>query len=92
MGRVGQKVKKYAGIGLKGAMAIGALSVGQKAGDMGDNARMNNYNLREDERQGRARESYLAGTYQGAGEFIDPYIRSGKVNRFPAGGYDEDDV
>lgn len=69
MGRIGQKVKKIGGIGLKVGGAIGALGatigagmLGQKMGEMSDAASMSQFNQRQDEIQAETRRRFLEGT------------------------------
>ena len=73
MGRIGQKLKKHGALGLKVAgtgLAIAqAFNVGQKAGEMSDNA--------EDQKQERARDLYLSGNSEYAG--VSDYVRTGKL-------------
>lgn len=69
MGRIGQKVKKIGGIGLKVGAGIGALGatigagmLGQKMGEMSDAASMANFNRQQEEIQAETRRRYLEGT------------------------------
>tara|TARA_R110000751_G_scaffold4975_4_gene23575 strand:+ start:3813 stop:4085 length:273 start_codon:yes stop_codon:yes gene_type:complete len=81
MGRIGQKLKKHGALGLKVAgtgLAIAqAFNVGQKAGEMSDNASMANFNKAEDQKQERARDLYLSGNSEYAG--VSDYVRTGKL-------------
>tara|TARA_R110000803_G_scaffold9659_6_gene30342 strand:+ start:2230 stop:2505 length:276 start_codon:yes stop_codon:yes gene_type:complete len=90
MVRLGQKAKKFGAIGLKvagtGLSVYSAFSVGKKAGDMSDNASMTNFNRAEDEKQARARETYLSGNSKYAG--VSDYVSSGKLSALGQEGFE----
>lgn len=88
MGRIGQKVKKIGGIGLKIGAGIGALGatigagmLGQKVGEMSDAASMSQFNQRQDEIQAETRRRFLEGTTRFGAP--DEYHRTG----IPFGGF-----
>lgn len=96
MGRIGQKVKKIGGIGLKIGGGIGALGatigagmLGQKMGNMSDAASMSNFNRQQDEIQAETRRRYLEGTTR----FGAPseYVRTGQIPGFSNSFDDFDD-
>ena len=88
MGRLGQKVKKIGGIGLKVGGAIGAMGatigmgmLGHKMGEMSDAASMANFNEEQDRIQAETRRRYLEGTTRFGAP--DEYHKTG----LPFGGF-----
>lgn len=69
MGRLGQKAKKIASVGTKVGAGIGAMGatigmgmLGQKIGNMSDEASMRRFNEEQDRIQHENRLRYLGGT------------------------------